>query len=246
MKAKAFIIHLARSTARKAQVTRIKAACPLDAEVIAAVDGQALSAAERAAVYVPSLHRPRYPFRLNKGEIGCFLSHRLAWKTIIARDLDAGLIIEDDVEITPETFANALDLALAHISKHGLIQFQVRTIKNPGATIARSESAALMRPDIAPLRMSCSLYSRAAAMRLLEFTRSFDRPIDSSLQLTWENGISPLIAVPSGVAEVSGQLGGTTIQRQDMPLALRLRHEVLRPLYRWQIKHRALKVLPDG
>jgi hypothetical protein len=32
------------------------------------------------------LHRPRYPFALRAAEIGCFLSHRRAWREILDRE----------------------------------------------------------------------------------------------------------------------------------------------------------------
>jgi len=248
MTTRAFIIHLARATARAPQVARILAACPLDAEVLGAVDGHALSSAEQAAAQRRHLHRPRYPFALGAGEIGCFLSHRKAWKAIVDGGFAAGLIIEDDVELEPGIFTRALRLALAHVAHHGVIQFQVRSIGNPGPVIARSTGALLARPPVVPLRTSCGLYSRAAAQRLLELTATFDRPIDSMMQMRWVTGLLPLIAVPSGVSEISGALGGTTIQKKHMPLQARLRRELLRPLYRGRIRwysHHSRKALGD-
>lgn len=249
MSARAFIIHLARSTGREAQVSRIQAACPLAAEVLDAVDGRALSEAERAAVYTRALHKPRYPFDFGPGEIGCFLSHRRAWKEIVDRGLNAGLIIEDDVEIEREVFAKALDLALAHIDRHGVIQFQVRCIRAPGPTIAGSGGVTLSRPEIVPLRTSCILYSVRAAERLLGLTQTFDRPIDGTMQLTWVTGLFPLTVVPSGVIERSGKIGGTTIQQSAMAWTKRLKRELLRPIYRGQIRlysRRQVKTQPPS
>ena len=91
-KVEAFVIHLARATQRRAQVERIVAACPLKTRVLDAVDGRAMSEDERAAVYRADLHEPRYPFRIGPGEIGCFLSHRNAWQTMLDEGLDASLI----------------------------------------------------------------------------------------------------------------------------------------------------------
>ena len=58
MKIKAFVIHLARATQRRAQVERIIAACPLKTHILDAVDGHAMDEASRAAVYRKGLFTP--------------------------------------------------------------------------------------------------------------------------------------------------------------------------------------------
>ena len=64
-----------------------------------------------------------------RDRIGCFLSHRKAWKKIVEQKLDAGLILEDDIRISPLTFNKSFNFALKNIQKYKLIQFQVRKIK---------------------------------------------------------------------------------------------------------------------
>jgi glycosyl transferase family 25 len=232
----AFIIHLARAEARRAQVDRIVAACPVPTHIIDAVDGRGLSRSEKDAVYSrKSRHAPPYPFDMTAGEIGCFLSHRKAWKAILDRGLEAGLVIEDDVEIDAAAFERALVLARGHIAAHGIVQFQVRSIAEPGQQIASANGVVLNRPVIVPLRASCTLYSPAALERLLAQTARFDRPIDGHVQLHWVTGLRPLIAVPSGVCDKGGEIGGTTIQARNVPLLRRLRRELQRPLYRARI-----------
>jgi glycosyl transferase family 25 len=232
----AFIIHLARATARRPQVERLLEACPVPARVLDAVDGRAMSEAEIDAVYSrKSMHAPHYPFEMTVGEIGCFLSHRKAWQAIVDSGLDAGLVIEDDVGIDADVFANALAFAREHVAVHGIVQFQVRQIAKPGSFIASTDAVALARPVIIPLRASCTLYSRSAAMQLLAQTKRFDRPIDGHVQLHWVTRLRPLIAIPSGVRDRGADIGGTTIQARNVPLLKRLRRELLRPLYRARI-----------
>ena len=67
-----FVVHLPRSTARQAQVSKIIAASPVPLEIAEAVDGSALSEEQVADVTGYALHLPAYPFRLTRGEIGCF------------------------------------------------------------------------------------------------------------------------------------------------------------------------------
>lgn len=232
----AFIIHLARAEARRPQVDRILAASPVPASIIDAVDGRALSTGELQAAYSrKSLHAPRYPFALGVGEIGCFLSHRKAWQAIVDKGLEAGLVIEDDAEIDAEAFKPALQLAGQHIARHGIIQFQVRAIAKPGPVVASSGDQHLTRPVVVPLRASCTLYARSAARRLLDQTAHFDRPIDAYAQMHWLTGLRPCLAIPSGVSDKAGDVGGTTIQARNVPVLKRLRREALRPIYRYRV-----------
>ncbi len=232
----AFIIHLARAEARRPQVDHLLVACPISVQVIDAVDGRALSPEEIDTVYSrKSLFRPHYPFSMTAGEVGCFLSHRKAWQAILDTGLDAGLVIEDDVEMDGEVFVRVLKLARQHISKHGIIQFQVRNVAKPGPIVAQGDGISLARPVIVPLRASCTLYSRAAAQHLLDGTAIFDRPIDGYVQLHWITGLRPCLVIPSGVGDRGNVIGGTTIQARNVPLLKRLRREALRPIYRARI-----------
>lgn len=237
MNIEAFIIHLKRAEQRRPQVDRIMEACPVKTSIIDAVDGRAMSPNQRAQVYTTDkLFEPRYPFEIGAGEIGCFLSHRRAWQAIIDGNLHAGLIIEDDVEIDREVFSAALNAAEKLISDRGIVQFQVREIEQPGPIIATEETVNFHQPVIVPLRLSCTLFSADAASLLLQLSSRFDRPVDGMMQLHWATGLRPVIVVPSGVADTSIEVGGTTIQSKDLNLLPRLRRELLRPFYRWQIQ----------
>lgn len=232
----AFIIHLARAASRRPQVERLAAACPVPVHIVDAVDGRALPKEAVDAVYLRrSLLAPRYPFALTVGEVGCFLSHRKAWQAILDTGLEAGLVIEDDVEMDAAVFARALHLARAHIAAHGVIQFQVRDIANPGPVLAASGDVRLTRPVQVPLRASCTLYSRQALQLLLDQTARFDRPVDTYVQMHWLTGLRPCLVIPSGVRDRSGDIGGTTIQARNVPLLEKLRREILRPVYRFRI-----------
>lgn len=240
MKTAAFILHLARASQRRPQVDALRQALSfLPVEIVDAVDGSTLSETEIASAFRPGLLSPAYPFTLRPGEIGCFLSHRRAWQSIVDQDLDAGLVLEDDVTIDPAVFSEALDLALREIGKAGAVQFQVRDIRQPGPVVANSAGYALHLPTVTPLRGACTLYSAATARRLLDASQPFDRPVDTFIQMHWLTGIKPAIVVPSGAREVSAAIGGTTIQstatEKKRGLVATLRREILRFLYRRRV-----------
>ena len=233
----AFIIHLARAEARRPQLDRIRAACPLPVEVIDAVDGRALSEADIDMVRSRrSLYAPPYPFEMSVGEIGCFLSHRKAWQMIVDRGLRAGFVIEDDVEIDREAFSQALQLSTEIIDRAGYIQFQVRPVKGQAETLASRNGVRIFRPRVGMLRTSGQLVSAAHARHLLKLTERFDRPVDTFLQMCWVTGVPLSCVVPSGVSDRTAEAGGSTISvRTGKTLPQAVSREFKRFLYRRRI-----------
>ncbi|WP_420961833.1 glycosyltransferase family 25 protein [Brucella sp. IR073] len=231
---KAFIIHLPRATDRRAQVETLIHELPVPAEIIDAVDGRTLAQAEIDRVYRRHLHKPHYPFRLSVNEIACFLSHRKAWQAIVDQGLAGGLVLEDDVALNgdfPAAFAAARDF----LAPDRLIRLPFRPGKESGAELFRTENARIIQPVPVGLGMVAQLIGRDAARRMLALTEQFDRPVDTTMQMTWVTGITTLSVHPGGVEEVSANLGGSTI-KQKRSLAHRLSREILRPIYRMRIR----------
>ncbi len=234
MKVKAFVITLERATQRHAQVEQLQRDCPIPCEPLAAVDGSLLSEAEVAQFVTPRLHRPHYPFALRPGEIGVFLSSRKAWQTIIDQDLQAGLLLEDDVQFERPVFNNALQCALADLREDDFIKFP-----HKGPTNKLATGHQISTPVRTPLGAVAQIVTRGAAKRLLEATETIDRPVDTFLQMTWITGVTPRVMLPSGIREISRQLGGSTIQRKKRPASETLYRNAARPVYRLQILARS-------
>ena len=232
MKVEGYIIHLTRAKARLPQVEKLKACLPVTTHVIDAVDAEQLSAAQKLT-HQKNVHRPRYPFAMRQSEIACFLSHRLAWQTLLDSDNDAALIVEDDVDIDDTTFKPAYALACEHLAD-GYVRFPKVLNELPLKIIASAEKTTLFHPAALALGMQLQLVSRAAAVLLLKATERFDRPVDTSLQMRWLTGVSATVVSPSGVHEIDAQLGGTTIG-QKKSLREILHREIMRPVYRYKI-----------
>lgn len=65
---------------------------------IDSVDGKTLDLKELIANgQVQNLSDPAIP-ALTRGQVGCFMSHRNAWKYIVDHKLDSALIVEDDID----------------------------------------------------------------------------------------------------------------------------------------------------
>ncbi|MFK0161945.1 glycosyltransferase family 25 protein [Rhizobium sp. NPDC090279] len=236
-----FIIHLDRARDRLPQVERLAAKLPVPSEIIEAVDGRTLSAAEIESVYRRRLQKPYYPFAMSMGEVACFLSHRKAWAAIVEQGIDAGLIFEDDVEID-DAFHAAFAAAKACLKPGSFIRFPFRMGKEHGQCVLSQGETNVIQPKRIGLGMVAQLVSRDAAIRLLEVTSVFDRPVDTTVQMSWFTRVSPLAVLPGGVHEISPQLGGSTI-KSHKTLAERLSREVLRPLYRAKIALRSRRMI---
>ncbi|AAX73747.1 hypothetical protein L273_00345 [Brucella abortus B10-0091] len=234
MNVKAFIIHLKRATDRAPQVEKLVKELPVKAEVIEAVDSRALNKDEIARIYKRRLHTPRYPFALSRNEIACFLSHRKAWQAIIDRKLDAGFIVEDDIALT-ENFMGAYRAAVDHLEPGGFIRFTFRDDREHGREVFRDEAVRIIIPNPIGLGMVAQFVSYDAAQKLLDITQTFDRPVDTTVQMRWVTGLQPLSVIPGGVKEISSQLGGTTIQHKKN-FSDKLAREILRPIYRMRVR----------
>lgn len=210
---RAFILHLTLARARKENAVELLATCGLPGEIWEAVDGKALSDADATAPLSGPGFEPYYPFDLNRGEIGCFLSHRQIWAEIVRRELAFGLIIEDDVKIDPMLFGEAQVLGERQIENFGVIQFQKRSPGRP-KVIDLEGTALLTQPQVSPLRTSAQMVSQWAAKQLLDMTAKFDRPVDTYIQSHWHTGLRAGVIYPSGITTAEDQMDGSTVQEQ--------------------------------
>jgi len=241
MQAAAFIIHLERAVSRKPQVDWLKSNLPIAAEILPAVDGAKLTAAEKKSVYQRHIHRPHYPFALRDAEIGCFLSHRLAWQKIVNYDLDFGFVIEDDINIDLNTFQQAFELVAKASAPGTYTRFPWR-FGETGPVVAQGTSdCRVTLADRPGLGMLGQIVTRAAAEKLLAVTEFFDRPVDTTLQLTWITGVKLQSVWPNGLNEISDKLSGSTIGDKK-GLLEKVHREISRPIYRTKVElHRRLR-----
>ena len=212
---KCFIIHLKRAKKRRAFVNQIISDMPIKSEIIDATDGELLSNEEINDILSTSnLYNPKYPFKINRGEIGCFLSHREVWRQIVDQKLDAGLIVEDDVRINPLIFNKSFNFSLKYIKKYKYIQFQVRKMNKHHQIIQIQNELKLLRPAPSFLRTSAQLVSYEAALTLLDKTKTIDRPVDTTLQMFWGTKIKCFCISVSGITDHTFEAGGSTLSQK--------------------------------
>jgi GR25 family glycosyltransferase involved in LPS biosynthesis len=235
-----FVIHLNRAIERETQVEAICVVSPFPTVVISAIDarGSDGSSHEAWGRYQQDLLVPRYPNALRDAEVACFRSHRKCWAMIIEKGLDAALIVEDDVEIDPKVFADAVAVVMPALAPGDFVRFPYKRREVEGEVIAGKGEVVLRRPREVALGMQAQIVTRDAARKLLDATQSFDRPIDCLLQMPWEHGARVLSVWPSGVHEKSGDLGGSTIGHKTSGFA-KIKREIQRPIYRHRLSRLA-------
>ena len=229
---KCFIIHLKRANKRRKFVDEIVNNVPMASEIIDAIDGSLLPEKEINSILSnKKIYNPKYPFNVNLGEIGCFLSHREAWQRIVDQKLEAGLIIEDDVRVNPPIFNKSLNFTLRYIRKYKYIQFQVREPNRRTDIIETENELKILNPLPVHLRTSAQLVSFEAAVELLNKTKKIDRPVDTTLQIFWETKIQCYCVNQSGISDHTLEAGGSTLAHKNHS-----KHKILRNIKRLEYR----------
>ena len=234
---RAYVLHLERATARRANAERLLETCGVSGKLWPATNGADLSQKDLATSTGAHLFDPYYPFPLRTGEVGCFLSHRKIWAEIIESDLDCAIIFEDDVKLDEVAFKTALELAQRNVNALGYIQLQNRPPSGNGRLVDQVDEFTLSIPTITPLRASAQMISKDAAKLLFHKSKRFDRPVDTFVQSHWHTGLRPGVIYPAGVNTIAAELDGSTIQGGHKPLGTRLKRELSRAIYRRRVRH---------
>lgn len=104
---KVYLINLERNVDRLQSASRQLGAQGIDFERFSAVDGSALTNADRKRVMARFHARMARHNPLTKGELGCALSHAAIWRKMIEGQIPVALVLEDDVQLS-DRFTRAL------------------------------------------------------------------------------------------------------------------------------------------
>jgi len=152
------VISLHRSLDRRAKVAQELQKTSLSWTFLDAVDGSALQTPppEYKALKVKCLQG----YELTPNEIGCYLSHKEAWKYCVEKNIPT-LIFEDDFVLTPE-FEHVVSVLLSSPNSWSFIRLQglyevsyqdisvidgIHLVKNIGDAVGAT--AYLLKPEIA-------------------------------------------------------------------------------------------------
>jgi glycosyl transferase family 25 len=200
---KIFVISLERATERRAHMQALLDQLGLQAEFILAVDGRALTAADRAR-YDSRRARLHYRSEMTDAEIACYLSHYRCYERIARERLPMALILEDDIAVGPNFVSTIRQLASQANPSWTVVRLQSqrskvlkpRTAKEQGRWLCDLEGGILTRLGTHVLGGCAYLMRLPAAEAMLTYGRRIVRPIDQTLDRYWENGIMPHVVRP--------------------------------------------------
>ncbi|WP_284215440.1 glycosyltransferase family 25 protein [Agaribacter marinus] len=190
-----FLINLDSSTAR------LKSSCDqlnsmgIEFERLSAVNGKALSEQELHTYYSADKNVKDYYKPLTRGEIGCYLSHRKAWQTIVDRNLPYALILEDDFILQTD-----LKLVTQFLDKQDTFDYiKLSNYQNRERKVKSVKSIAggsVVTFSKIPAGTCAQIVSFEGAKKLLNSSNKFSRPVDVDLQYWWERGIKVIGLLP--------------------------------------------------
>ena len=237
-----FVINMARDLERRRYMAERLEQLGLRAEFITAVDGRALTAADRA-VYDGRRAMRTYGAEMMPSEIGCYLSHHRLYERVVRDRIGTALILEDDVRIQPTLPGVLRDLLSCPFDEWLVIRLDCkrRHVAEPASDRLRgrrvadlSGGGALYRLNTHVLGVGAYLIRREGAERMLAYGRRIFMPIDHTMDRFWENGILPFVVRPFPVSQGddfgSHSAGRTTDRRQGQAMTVRAR----RRLQRWR------------
>lgn len=236
---KSLIIHMSATTARRENVLQLLDVLP-NAQLVEAVDGRDPGQVDGVQVLPGTLFDPNYPFPIGPGEVGCFLSHRKCWEIIAKGEAPYALIAEDDLGINPIIWSDVLKLIERNATADSFIRIPAKQREVLVSSVETQGVACLFVPRVIGLQTVCQVVGRNAARRLLDASKTLDRPVDTFLQMHWATGQPIHTILPNGVRELTAETGGSTIQKKTRTSA-KLMREIKRALYRAKVKRRPQK-----
>jgi glycosyl transferase family 25 len=185
------VISLSRSTDRRDKVVQELKKVSFPWTFLDAVDGSLLT--EPPEEYHPLKVKLLQGYPLTPNEIGCYLSHKKAWKQCVSENIPT-LVFEDDFVLSSE-FENVIHSLLSNSSTWNFVRLQglyevpyqefmtingVHLVKNIGDAVGAT--AYLLKPEVAKI--------------LIEASRDIYEPADHFLEHQSKHGLKFLAIRP--------------------------------------------------
>lgn len=180
---KIFVISLQRSLDRRKQVEKEMQKISLPWSFLDAVDGSALTS--NPLEYKPTKVKRLQGYELTPNEIGCYLSHKEAWRRCVHENAPT-LVLEDDF-LLATNFEKVLSTILeaddcwSFLRLQGLYEVPYKTLfKKSGVAFARNEgdavgaTAYLLKPEV--------------ARKLIQYSSDIYEPVDHFLEHHQKHG----------------------------------------------------------
>lgn len=242
-----YVINLSPNVLRMENSARQLDAAGLSWERIDAVYGRDLSAELISEVYDSKRNALYGKQPMVASEIGCYLSHILAWEKISSGSYIGGFVFEDDF---------ATDGSLAE--KCALLSEQQDDWDMVKLFSFDQDPKLEWKRPLGPYRIgipykvpTCLIgygIKKEAAKHLVECSRPFFRPVDEDIKFVWETGLRVAVILPSPIrvgdqSTVTGTVGderrASVSGKRDFVRGLRnLRYSLLYSLQLARHRHR--------
>ncbi|WP_105188965.1 glycosyltransferase family 25 protein [Pseudoalteromonas sp. T1lg48] len=185
-----YVINLKGSDNRLQRAAQQLTGQGLAFERIDAVNGRQLSAAQKNAILDTKANRTKFYRPLSDGEIGCYLSHKKCWQTLLDSQNEYALVLEDDFSLVgnlKSSLASVLNQPLP-VDIIKLCNYQGRERANKFSRELDANHHLVIHDK--PLSGCCAyVISRSGAKCMLAHASKIYRPVDTDIQHTWETGV---------------------------------------------------------
>ncbi len=147
-----------------------------------AIDGRALDE-KYLSRYEKNEFIRNYGRPANNGEIGCYVSHYLAWEYCVK--IDRPLVILEDDAFFSERFVDGLKFALKNIARHKFIRFQKRDKSSISYPVAKENSFSIVKYVKAPQCLLGYAIHPYTARALIQHGRKIEFPVDVFVRNFW-------------------------------------------------------------
>ena len=172
------LISLKRSEDRQQKaIETLKTSHFLDWEMLEGIDGLQLQG-------TPPEYREQkvvrlLGFALTASEIGCFLSHRLAWVRCVEKQCPT-LILEDDFSFK-ENFHQAISILNTEYQDWDIARLQ-GIVATPDSTLLAGPDYRIVSNHEDPLGATAYIIKPAAAKKLIQYSNEIFEPLDHFLE----------------------------------------------------------------
>ena len=175
-----FVINLDFEVERKAFMAQQLQAAGIPFEIISAVKGKSLEPSVIGAVYDEAQTLKTQGKPLSLGEIGCALSHLSIYRAMLANNVSASLVMEDDALLHAD-LGNVLPALAERIAAETkpvvyLLTHLIRYKRSPALPIAPGYT---LHPMVDACCAHGYLINKAAAQEMLQLFSPITYPIDA-------------------------------------------------------------------
>jgi glycosyl transferase, family 25 len=175
-----------------------------------------------------------YP--LVKGEVGCFLAHREAWKAAVMGPHETVLILEDDFKISPENLPRIAAIAEIKEARNLITLLFVANHELSFRCWLKNSNVQLVLPTNKVYSTLAYFLSKQTAAELLKYSESIFCPVDEFTNMESLHGIPLVHTYPLLVSQDGSD---STIGLRTKP-PIKIRQKLVRNYFRfiWTIREK--------